>query len=510
MKKELHNLKDYVRVSEDGWTGYVHRNFQDVPLPRLIDPGCPEESRESFEKVRSSDTAEVFRYSMHLRDTSEILYLKKFPHRSFSDAVKCLLRPSRAKRAFIAGFMLEKSGFNTPQTVAYLHKNQGFLSREDILVTEGIVHAAAVPEALNASGDNASGMGLNARRKMIRQFGRTIGRMHSAGICHGDLRAGNIFVREENDNFEFFFIDNERTRKCLPPGLRLSLKNLVQLNLTRNISNTDRMRFWTGYLETSKIDGSRSKHLVRAVFKKTKTRQTKRAKTHLGYAGIHLQSHWAVQGAQSGPFAGYFLTAFCRGDTAAEFLKQLEKQTETGILLKHDTATRVVRCQYHGWDIVIKRYNHQGFWHSLRHTLKGSRARKCWRFGHRLRAAKISCAEPIGVVERRKFGLIWESYILNAFVEGPDIQRFLQNETVSKQAKDAVMQKVHTLVSRLADHRISHNDLKPSNLIIKDDSPILIDLDSMKRHCGRWVTAFYQWKMKNKVRNRIRYAKDHL
>jgi tRNA A-37 threonylcarbamoyl transferase component Bud32 len=510
MKKELHHLKDYVRVSDDGWTGYIHTDFQGIPVALLVDPAAPDERRGAVEKVRSSDTAEVFRYSMNLRGTSEILYLKKFPHRSISDAVKCLFRPSRAKRAFNASLMLVKSGFKTPATVAYLHKSEGPFSRGDILVTEGISHAVPVPEALKESPGNAFSMELNARRKMLREFGRTIGRMHSAGISHGDLRAGNVFVREENDRFQFIFIDNERTRKYPLPGLRLRLKNLVQLNLARNISNTDRMRFWTGYLETSLISHLHRKRIARAVIKGTKARQAKRAQTHLGHAGANLQSHWAVQGAQSGPFAGYFLTAFCKGDTAAEFLKQLERLTETGALLKNDTATRLVRCGYHGWDIVIKRFNHQGLWHSLRHTLKGSRARKCWHFGHRLRAAGISCADPIGVVEKRKYGLIWESYILNAFVEGPDLQRFLRNEAVSKQAKDAVMKKVHALVSRLADHRISHNDLKPSNLIIKDDSPVLIDLDSMKQHCCRWVTAFYQWKMENKVRNRIRYEKDRL
>jgi len=55
------NSKDYIEVCEDGWTGFVHTDFQQIPVSRLIDPDCSDDRRSPFEKMGSSDTAEVYR-----------------------------------------------------------------------------------------------------------------------------------------------------------------------------------------------------------------------------------------------------------------------------------------------------------------------------------------------------------------------------------------------------------------------------------------------------------------
>jgi hypothetical protein len=73
--------------------------------------------------------------------------------------------------------------------------------------------------------------------------------MHRAGIIHGDLRPGNVLARKVADGWEFFFLDNERTRKWPWLPMRLRLKNLVQINmLPEGISRTDRMRFFQAYM----------------------------------------------------------------------------------------------------------------------------------------------------------------------------------------------------------------------------------------------------------------------
>lgn len=470
----------------------------------MADPTHSDERRSRLEKVQSSDTAEVYRYAIDINGTGEVLYLKKHPHRSVTDAVKHLFRPSRAKRAFKAGLELQKHQFETPQIAAFLQKKYGLFSWEDVLVTRGIVNAVDLPAAFINAGRTATGP-LHLRRSMISELGKTIARMHAVGICHGDLRAGNVFVRKVPEGFGFIFIDNERTLKYPVLPFRLRLKNLVQLNLTRaDITRTDRMRFLTAYCQIAGQSRQRCKYIARKTLISTTARLKKRAVSHTGFADGKLEDHWAVQGARFGCYDGYFLTSFCKGDSAAVFLQQIEHLTETSTLLKNDTAARVVRCRYNGRDIVIKRYNHQGVWHSLRHTIKGSRAKKCWHFGHLLTKHHIACAEPIGIVEKRKLGLIWESYIINAFIEGPDIQEYFRCTDAAASTKAEVMEKVRQMTAQLGENGLIHNDLKPSNLLIaRDDDPVLIDLDSMKSHRNRRILEFYWRKMDRKITHRI-------
>jgi len=504
MKTQYNKSREYIEVSAGGWTGYVHADFQQVPLSCLIDPACSDDRRSPFERMGSSDTAEVYRYSIKLQGDRQLLYLKKYPHRSVADAVKHLFRPSRAKRAFKAGLMLKKNGFATPQIVAFLQKKIGFLHSEDILITQAMVNASALPDTLRSDEINGRPMTAKDRQAVLVDLGKVIGRMHLSGICHGDLRWGNIFASRAASDWTFYLIDNERTQKypVLPPWLRL--KNLVQLHIyTGSLTQADQMRFWRAYIAAAQISPPRSKRIAGAVLRRTNKRLKKRDRTHLGFASNDLQAHWRFQGAQSGNLEGFFLTEFCMGDKSAVFLNQIDDLMETGTQLKDDTATRVVRCTHNQWDTVIKRYNHQGWWHSLRHTIKGSRAKKCWRFGHLMTALNIPCAAPLGIVEEWKYGLVWQSYILNAFVAGPNIHDYLHLAHRSKHQQHEILQKTEDLVSQLVENRLVHNDLKPCNLLVQGDSPVLIDLDSMQKHRNPWVLSLYKRKMDNKIRKRI-------
>ena len=175
----------------------------------------------------------------------------------------------------------------------------------------------------------------------------------------------------------------------------------------------------------------------------------------------------------------------------------------TGFVLKSDISTRVVRCNYNGWDIVIKRYNHQGLWHSLRHTIKGSRARKCWRFGHLLTAAKIPCAASLGMIEERVWGVVRQSYIINAFVEGPMLYTVMTSSEYSDQEKQIARKNAESILEKLGKHRMTHSDMKSVNMLVCNGQPILIDLDSMQKHRFRPYFRLRYEKMLRKFNSRL-------
>ncbi|MHC5157429.1 MAG: lipopolysaccharide kinase InaA family protein, partial [Planctomycetota bacterium] len=173
MANNKNKLKDYVKVCEDRWTGYIHADVEHIPIAVLVDPAISHEQRGTFEKVQSSDTAAVYRYSMTIQGREKVLYLKQYPYRSVIDAVKHLIRPSRAKRAFDAAMILEKHGLHTPEIVAFLQKKNGILCTEDILVTKEMKNATALQFLLTGE----LSLSKNDKRQMITELGKTVGQM---------------------------------------------------------------------------------------------------------------------------------------------------------------------------------------------------------------------------------------------------------------------------------------------------------------------------------------------
>jgi tRNA A-37 threonylcarbamoyl transferase component Bud32 len=225
--------------------------------------------RGPFQQVYCSRFANVTRSVVNFHGHCHTLYLKEYFYRSFLDVIKHLFRPSRAKRAFNAALMLEENGFSSPEIIALGELRKGFFNSVNFLITRELAEAEAI---YNIPEKNwLSTLTLHDKRDFLKQLGKTIGRMHGAGIFHGDLRVGNIFAEKSQGQWRFFFLDNERTKKYrhLPKGLRL--KNLVQINMlgSNYVSNTDRMRFFKSYCEQGIDAQQNSRDLARIIMVKT-------------------------------------------------------------------------------------------------------------------------------------------------------------------------------------------------------------------------------------------------
>lgn len=500
----FNTISNYINISRNGWKILVHKKFQSI---RLISDMCqesPDTPQTPLEQVGSSDTARVFRCRAELNDQPVFLYMKEYLPRSVFDRLKHLFRSSRAMRAFSAGMMLETNRLHSPDIVAVLEKRTGPICFRNILITREISNAQPLYTFAEGEWPLVSNTILYDRRSLITELAKTIGRMHSAGIFHGDLRGGNLFAAKEDSGWRFYFIDNERTVKYRHLPFRLRVKNLVQLNMLRyTITNTERMRFFKAYRQLTGPDKKNSKHILSVVIHRTLQRLGKRARTRTGMPNTSSQEHWDFQRIHYDNQRGIFLKKFCGGPEKSEFIQHVKSLLETGEMLKDDISTRVVRCRWNGRNIVIKRYNHQGLWHSLRHTLKGSRARKCWVFGHRLHELGIATARPLGFLEQHKYGMIWQSYIVNEFVEGPQLYAVMNLPGYSQAERNDVMQKAEKLLKELGRHHLTHADMKPANMLIRKAQPVLIDLDSIQQHRFGWYFHYRYNKMIHYFRHRL-------
>jgi tRNA A-37 threonylcarbamoyl transferase component Bud32 len=86
------------------------------------------------------------------------------------------------------------------------------------------------------------------------------------------------------------------------------------------------------------------------------------------------------------------------------------------------------------------------------------------------------------VIEQRQAGIVRQSYIINAFVEGPLLYVPMNDPACSQEQRQAIVSKAQRVLERLGENLMTHSDMKSANLIIHDGEPVLIDLDSMRQH----------------------------
>ncbi len=264
---------DYYKVRMGRRQIRVHKDFLRYDSEGLCENERFDGVRGPFRKLSSSDFAGVFDCKIAFWGRRMELCLKHYFYRSTWDFIKHLFRPSRAMRAFKASLMLEENGLGCPAVVAVGDFRYGLIYAKTFLITRKLQKAKSIDVFIRDFGDLKKQCTLKEKRDFFSSLGSTIGRMHASGIFHGDLRPGNVFAELDGDEWKFFFLDNERTRKFWRLPRRRRLKNLVQINMVIDgISYTDRMRFFKKYMAENAGLAGRRETLAAEVLSRTEKR----------------------------------------------------------------------------------------------------------------------------------------------------------------------------------------------------------------------------------------------
>ncbi len=133
--------------------------------------------------------------------------------------------------------------------------------------------------------------------------------------------------------------------------------------------------------------------------------------------------------------------------------------------------------------LVIKRYNIKGLGHWLTRFWRPSRAWHSWVAGHRLKFLAIPTAEPVAMMESRFGPLRGRAWLAMAKVDGVSLDQLYPRDFPGG-FEDRHAVSLAKLLGQLNEHRISHGDMKASNLIWSEErqSFVLIDLDALKHY----------------------------
>ena len=168
-------------------------------------------------------------------------------------------------------------------------------------------------------------------------------------------------------------------------------------------------------------------------------------------------------------------------------------------VLKDDRTTTVVRLDgtENGESFVLKRYNARNRWHTIKRALRQSRASLCWNMSFEFNRVGLNVSEPLMMFEDRLFWLCKDAYFANRLLIGDELLSKLPSMDQAEQA--SVKRAVLDAFDVLKKSRISHGDMKATNLLWVDGELYFIDLDAAKKHPW-WSLTWRKAHAKDKKR----------
>lgn len=171
-------------------------------------------------------------------------------------------------------------------------------------------------------------------------------------------------------------------------------------------------------------------------------------------------------------------------------------------VLKAGQSSTVIKAIVDEKTVVIKRYNIKSAWHWVRRSLRSTRAADSWKLANTLRLFGISTPKPIAFIEKRFLGLRNKSYFVMEHVKGPNLAEYFANYEASDAHFEKIAARVVTLIKNIAQLKMSHGDLKATNILIEKDQPVLLDLDGMKEYkTHRKAKRVYKNEIKRFMKN---------
>ena len=317
-----------------------------------------------------------------------------------------------------------------------------------------------------------------------------LGRVHAAGLLHTDLHLGN-FLACKND---LFVIDGDGVMyagKGATALARQTLDNLALLLAQLPLA-------WESCLDPlvtayeSQQDRLRPGRevLLQAV-------ERARAQRLAHFLGKTLRdcSQFAVRYTTS------LFSAVVRTEREAlsALLEDPDRFVAQGHRFKDGGTCTVARVEVAGRSLVIKRYNLKSFRHAMSRFWRPSRAWHSWVAGHRLAFYGISTPTPLAMLEERVGPLRRRAFLVTELCPGENLLQHLAPDREPDEEESAAILAFFRALFRL---RISHGDMKATNLLWHAGRLVVIDLDAMVQHDSQAAFA-RDWR-----RDRARFLKN--
>ncbi len=359
---------------------------------------------------------------------------------------------------------LQKAKILTPKILkqSKLHQHQAY-----VVIFEAVSSSENAEDVWNHANEFV-------RIELAHQLVQAVAQHHEAGLLQTDMYLKNFLIQYD----AIYTIDGDGIRTLEKLSIKQAQANLCQLLSKLDVLTLDGHLF--ALLETyanarpwqPQLDINRVRSMI----------DVARQKATFAYAEKKVFRQCTDVNIVKAENA---FIAVSRQDAMMNFPQtaaMLDGYLTEDSLIKNGNTCTVFSAKIGTLDAVIKRYNIKGFWHGIGRALRRSRASISWANAHRLQLLGLPTVRPVALIETRTFGMKRKAYFLTEYIDAPEIADFFAT-TNDKQLRSEAIKQTVQLFYRLYLLKISHGDMKASNIkVLPNGQPLLIDLDSMRQH----------------------------
>ena len=348
-----------------------------------------------------------------------------------------------------------------------------------------LIMTTAIPDARNLA-QLWPGLGDRERKARLRQCVALIARLHAGGNYQRDIHPGNFLLTGS----EAYLIDGGDVRPLGRMPRRATRRALGNLANFLVQFDPDADQWAESALQTYEAHRHwpprrwRLKRLGQLMRRGRHQRMRQRAaKVVRPCTAVAVRRRWRR----------YIACDRAWYSPAVEpLLNDPEAFMTNGVALKDGNSATVSRIAFQNQTLVIKRYNIKNRRHRLRRCLRPSRGRIAWCNAHMLRLIGIATPQPLALIEERWGPFYARAFLICTYQPGVHLSDYWHHDWKARDPRAAALAPLRTLLARLAAARISHGDLKATNLIVHDGAITLVDLDGLRvyRHSRSFGRQF--------------------
>lgn len=304
-----------------------------------------------------------------------------------------------------------------------------------------------------------------------------LGRMHAGGLTHKDAHLGNFLAHDD----ALLILDGDAIRGNQPMSALQENLALLLSQLSPAVLAEQQDAFVTAYRSGNPGLMLDQQQLDQQVEANTRKRMQ-------DYLDKCLRDCTLFKVAKKTDR----FTAVLRSeaDWLAPVIADPDRWMNDGKPLKQGRTATLAMVEFDGRQLVIKRYNIKNTGHALSRALRPSRAWHSWVAGNRLQFLGIATPRPLALIEKRFGPLRGKAWLITEYCPGRNLLEHLDAERPVPEEERAALR---SLFTQLAAARITHGDLKATNLLRDGRRISLIDLDAMRQH-GSNVTFRRAWR----------------
>lgn len=299
---------------------------------------------------------------------------------------------------------------------------------------------------------------------------RLLGRLHAARLRHEDPHPGNFLCGEGT----LFLLDGDAVRPLAKENARNARQRLCNLALLLAQIPLRWDNFFPDFLAAYDAESGFQRFDTDTLRRQWQRARTKRQRDFLQKTTRDCSLFSVHQSTRR--------LVICRRpeeDRLAPLTRTPDLAIQSGLRLKDGRTSTVCRLEVNGQSLVVKRYNLKDRWHALARLWRPSRAWHSWRAGYLLDFLGIATPRPLALMEERLGPLRQRAFLITDFCPGISLWHHLIPDRVPE---PPLAEALLALFRTLKSQRISHGDLKASNLLWHQGKIVLIDLDALVQH----------------------------